>query len=184
MNYTKKELLLFLGILVTCIIVTQIPWDIMDRSTTRILAALIICPVLAGAGISILSKHKKIKDLQNRCLVKVSALCVGTSERNALGGRSNIVSKAFYEYEYMGRTYRGCNGLEAHVSGFQPSVKYGDRTEIYINPDCLPDDIYDPNAEYVKNHCLNLGTLLLAMCAVGIVLALLSGIMTSLFHLG
>ena len=71
MNYTKKELLLFLGILVTCIIVTQIPWDIMDRSTTRILAALIICPVLAGAGISILSKHKKIKDLQNRCLVKV-----------------------------------------------------------------------------------------------------------------
>ena len=79
---------------------------------------------------------------------------------------------AFYTYEYNGRRYTGCNNWDMGRRA-RGVVKPGEMTEIYINPDCLPDDLYDSIADMSQKAALNTVYLLLILTVFFGVLPLL-----------
>ena len=128
------------------------------RDLTRLSSGVYL--VIAFAAVSVWEFYKCLKysELKKRCTVRVQAVCAGTAVKRYR--RSTMITAA-YEYEYMGKTYRGCNNAQADSSELY--IAGGDKAEIYINPECLPDDIYDNITEWDKNHSLSSGLGIMAI---------------------
>ncbi len=155
-------------------VVVSIPVDKIDNDIRNMIAKALLPLFFCGFAAWMLYQRKKILDLKKRCHVKVTAECVGLKKKHHYGVRGCFVT-AFYAYEYNGKQYTGCNNWDTG-SNSRGIITPGDKTEIYINPDCLPDEIYDPIADISARSALNTAIMLLIITVVIVLLPLLFGV--------
>ena len=171
MEDKSKQALFILISLVIGAVIVSLPLDRIDNDIRNKIAKALPALFFGGLAAWILYQRKKILDLKKRCQVKVLAECVGLKNKYHYGARGSFVT-AFYTYEYNGRRYTGCNNWDMGRRA-RGVVKPGEMTEIYINPDCLPDDLYDSIADMSQKAALNTVYLLLILTVFFGVLPLL-----------
>ncbi len=113
-------------------------------------------------ALSLIQFHqaRKLKAMKARCTVSVPAECTYVDVRRQ---NRHWSCNARYSFEYMGQRCRGSNNVWG-TKRFG-TIKPGEKTELLINPDCLPDDVFDPIAEDALHHA-SVGAVL---CLVGII---------------
>lgn len=131
------------------IYITFVRGDVKMLMVTLKSVLMILGVLLVGVGGSAFSymRMKRLREMKQRCAVKVPAVCIGTDVQYHFGRRGKYLT-ATYEYDYMGVRYRGCNNIETDFVILGMSiVNSGDRVDILIDPDGLPGEIFDPIAE-------------------------------------
>ncbi|MBR4224802.1 MAG: hypothetical protein IKR73_08335 [Oscillospiraceae bacterium] len=123
------------------------------------LICFIMIAVTIGAVASVqFMKAKEIKELKDRCLLQVPAECTFLYEKI---WRKKTYVNVRYTFEYNGETYRGSNTIWGRK--WSCPVEPGDMVWLYVNTDCLPDDIYDPAADRELHMCRVRGLLILLL---------------------
>lgn len=89
-------------------------------------------------GIYRLCRGFKLNKLKKRCTLNISAVCKTLEIKRCLGKE---LFNAVYEYEYGFRSYTGSNKVWCSKT----QVTEGEMLCILIDPNDLPNGIYDPD---------------------------------------